>query len=261
MGDSKVALVTGSTSGIGLTIVRALAKRGVNIIVTGFADETTINAILAEIKGYGVRADYIAADITKVPEIEALWSKLVELYPDGVDILINNAGGQRMHRIEEYSDENWDFIIAVNLSSTFHFTKRALPLMKKKGWGRIVNMSSSRAIVSAPTAAPYSAAKAGVIGFTKGTALENGDFGITCNAVCPGIVLTPPIEERITQMKAQRPELSRDQIEAIMTGPTASHKFIEPEQIADLVEFLCLSHASSQMTGAAYLIDSGYTAA
>jgi len=262
MSDSvKVALVTGSTSGIGLACAHALAKRGVNIIVTGSRDATLVTDILADIKGHGMRADYVSADLSKVADIEALWSEVTRLYPDGIDILVNNAGIQIFgNTVDNVIDEHWDKILAVNLSAPFHLIKRCLPKMKKKGWGRIVNMSSIAGLAGYPGISPYTAAKHGLIGLTKGVALENAAHGITCNAVCPGFVTTPLLTEVFQQLAAGGGQSVQEVENAFMKIGCQSGKYITTDQVAELVEFLCLSNASSQMTGAAYLIDDGYTA-
>jgi len=206
-----------------------------------------------------MRADYVSADLSKVADIEALWSEVTRLYPDGIDILVNNAGVVYYNSIADTPDDKWDELIAVMLSAAFHLTKRCLPAMKKKGWGRIVNMSSIGGLVAVKNITTYAAAKHGLMGLTKGVALENAAHGITCNTICPGAVKTPMANELFDMMTALGAGSAED-IEKSFLAKCESGKFVTSEQVAELVEFLCLSSASSQMTGASYLIDDGMTA-
>lgn len=258
--SSKVALVTGSTSGIGLACVQRFAKRGVSVILTGSRDKSQAEGILAELRREGtVSAHYIQADLSKLSDIEALWSEVIKLYPDGIDILVNNAGILHQSLVEEFPDDLWDKMMAINLTAPFQLTKRSLHGMKKTGWGRIVNISSQYDRVSASQLAVLSATKHGLTGFTKGVALENAKYGITCNAVAPGFTHTPALD-RFVKTHAESTGVTVDEATAKLASTVPTKGLITPNQVAELVEFLCLSNASSQMTGSSYLIDQGLTA-
>jgi len=193
----KSAVITGSTSGIGLAVATALAARGVNILLNGFGDPGAIQALCARLaKEHGVRVEHHGADMSKPAEIEAM-IRQAEASFGAVDILVNNAGIQFVSPIEEFPPEKWDAIIAINLVALFHTIRHAVPGMRKRKWGRIINIASAHALVASPFKSAYVAAKHGVAGLTKTVALETATFGVTCNAICPGYVLTPLVEEQI----------------------------------------------------------------
>jgi len=255
----KTALVTGSTSGIGQGIAEALAAEGANIVLNGFGEAAAIEALRREIADKnGVTVTYDGADMTKPAEI-ARMVKDADAQFGAVDILVNNAGIQFVAPIEEFPDERWDAVIAINLSSAFHATKAALPAMRKKGWGRIINIASAHGLVASPLKAAYVAAKHGILGLTKVTALETGGSGITANAICPGWVLTPLVKKQIEdRAKASGKSFEEEKL-ALVIEKTPSKDFSTPEQIGGLAVFLC-SPAAAQMTGAPLSSDGGWTA-
>lgn len=258
-------MVTGSTSGIGLACAERLVRQHVSVIVTGLvtsADDVTdcLQRLARAAPSDGsVKVDFVPADLSKPEEIRKMCDDVIKLYPEGIDILINNAGLNFVHEVDGYPDDKWNEMIAVMLTAPFRLTKFFLPFMKHKGFGRIVNMSSQLGLVSQPRKAVYSAAKFGLIGLTKGVALEVAAAGITCNAVCPGFTRAPVFEEQIRQNAAAQ-HISIEQAEKHVTDAIPTHTMNTVEQVAELVTFLCLSDASSQMTGATYNIDQGYTA-
>jgi 3-hydroxybutyrate dehydrogenase len=248
--QGKTALVTGSTSGIGLAIARALAGEGAKLILNGFADPAEIAKLQAELK-----ADYSGHDLTKAEEIEAMMAEAGE-----VDILVNNAGTQYVAPIDEFPVDKWNLIIALNLSAAFHTTRLALPAMKNKGWGRIVNTASAHSLVASPNKSAYVAAKHGIAGLTKTVALEVATHGITANCISPGYVWTPLVEGQIPdQMKSRG--LTREQVmNDVLLAAQPTKKFVTVDQVAALALFLCRDEAAS-ITGANYSIDGGWTAA
>lgn len=255
----KSALVTGSTSGIGAAIARALAKEGANVTLNGFGGKDEIEALRASIaKEAGVKVAYSPADMTKPVEIAAMILQAEKEF-GSLDILVNNAGIQHVSPIENFADEMWDRVIAINLSSAFHTTKHAVPSMKKRNWGRIVNIASAHGLTASPQKSAYVAAKHGIIGLTKSVALELANFGITCNAICPGWVLTPLVEAQIAaRAKASGTTIEETQI-ALLSEKQPMHKFSTPENIGALTVFLC-SEAAVSITGSSYSIDGGWTA-
>jgi 3-hydroxybutyrate dehydrogenase len=255
----KVALVTGSTSGIGLGIARSLAGAGANVVLNGFGDPALIDKLLAEFKSqYGVKAFYSAADMSKPAEIAALVAQVAREL-GGVDILVNNAGIQHVAPVEEFPVEKWDAVIAINLSAAFHAIRSALPHMKAKKWGRIINIASTHGLVASTQKAAYVAAKHGVLGLTKVVALETATTGITCNAICPGWVLTPLVQKQIDD-RAARQSISVDKAKTDLLGEKQpSLEFATPEQIAAAALFLC-SPAAAQIRGIALPVDGGWTA-
>ena len=256
--NTKTAIVTGSTSGIGLGIARALATDGANIMLNGFGDPAAIEGLKKEIGATGVKVDYHPADMTKPAEIADLIKQTAATL-GSVDILVNNAGIQHVAPVEEFPAEKWDQILAVNLSSAFHGIRAALPGMKEKGWGRIINIASAHGLVASPFKSAYVAAKHGVVGLTKTVALETAGSGITCNAVCPGFVLTPLVETQI-QDRAREHGISReDAIKNVILERQPSKEFVKVEEVAALTVFLAGDLAAS-ITGAAYSIDGGWTA-
>jgi 3-hydroxybutyrate dehydrogenase len=256
----KTALVTGSTSGIGLACARALAAEGANLVVNGFGDADEIEGIRRELEqASGGRALYAAADLTRPAEIEAMFAEAAaEL--GGVDILLNNAGSQHVAPIDEFPVEKWDLIIALNLSAAFHAIRLALPGMKGKGWGRIVNTASAHSLVASPNKSAYVAAKHGIAGLTKTVALESATHGVTVNCISPGYVWTSLVENQIPDTMTSR-GLTRDQvINDVMLSAQPTKKFVTVDQVAALALFLCRDEAAS-ITGANLSMDGGWTAA
>ena len=251
----KTALVTGSTSGIGLGIAIGLAKQGVNIMLNGFGEK---DEALAQIKSYGVEVDYHGADMSKPAEIEEL-IKQTEKRFGSLDILVNNAGIQHTANIEDFPVDKWDAIIAINLSSAFHTSRHALPGMKKRNWGRIINIASVHGLVASTQKAAYVAAKHGIVGLTKVIALENAHTGITCNAICPGWVLTPLVQKQV-DARAEREGVSNEAAkQALVSEKQPSGEFVSLEHLAGLAVFLCGPDAS-EVRGAAWNMDGAWTA-
>lgn len=251
----KTALVTGSTSGIGLGMALAFAKQGANILLNGFGDH---NAPMAEIKALGVDVDYSGADMSKPAEIEAMMA-FAEKRFGGVDILVNNAGIQFVANVEDFPAEKWDAIIAINLSSAFHTTRLAIPGMKKNNWGRIINVASVHGLVASAQKSAYVAAKHGLVGFTKSTALETAQTGVTINAICPGWVLTPLVQKQIDDRAAHGGISEEAAKKALLGEKQPSLEFVTPEQLAGLAVFLC-SPAADQVRGVAWNMDGGWFA-
>jgi 3-hydroxybutyrate dehydrogenase len=258
--SGKTALVTGSTSGIGLACARALAAEGANVVLNGFGDAREIEAIRAELEAAsGARALYSSADLTNAEAIEAMMAQASEAF-GGVDILINNAGMQHVAPVDQFPADRWDLIIALNLSAVFHTTRLALPHMKAKGWGRIINTASAHSLVASPNKAPYVASKHGVAGFTKAVALETATAGVTANCISPGYVWTPLVENQIPDtMKARG--LTREQVmNDVLLAAQPTKTFVTVEQVAAFALFLCRDEASA-ITGANLSMDGGWTAA
>ncbi|CAM7273394.1 3-hydroxybutyrate dehydrogenase [Citrobacter sp. Cs237] len=252
--NGKTALITGSTSGIGLGIAQSLAKAGARIILNGFGD---VEAAKDAIDACGVRAGYHGADLSDAGQIEEMM-RYAEREFGGVDILINNAGIQHVSPIEHFPVEKWNAILAINLSSVFHTTRLALPSMRARNWGRIINIASVHGLVASKDKAAYVAAKHGVVGFTKTTALETAQTGITCNALCPGWVLTPLVQQQIDKRIAEGADPS-DAREALLAEKQPSRAFVTPEQLGELALFLC-SEGAAQVRGAAWNMDGGWVA-
>jgi 3-hydroxybutyrate dehydrogenase len=256
----KTAVITGSTSGIGLAIAQALAAEGHAIVVNSFSDTAADHAIADAIaREHGVKTAYIKADMSKPAECRALVAKAAETF-GSVDILVNNAGIQHVAPVEDFPIEKWDAIIAINLSSAFHTIAAAIPLMKKAGGGRIVNIASAHGLVASPFKSAYVSAKHGIMGLTKTVALELAREKITCNAICPGYVLTPLVEAQIPdQMKAHK--MDRETvIREVMLDKQPTKEFVTVEQIAAAAVFLC-SDAAAQVNGTRLSVDGGWTAA
>ncbi|HEY4542919.1 MAG TPA: 3-hydroxybutyrate dehydrogenase [Noviherbaspirillum sp.] len=255
----RTALITGSTSGIGLGIARAFASQGANVIFNGFGDAKEIETIQTHVRDeFGVETFYHDADMSKPSEIEAMLRAGVERF-GAIDILVNNAGIQHVANIEDFPAERWDAIIAINLSSAFHTTRLALPAMKAKNWGRIINVASVHGLVASAQKSAYVAAKHGIVGLTKVTALETAHSGITCNAICPGWVLTPLVQKQV-DAKAQQQGLSNDEAKkSLLSEKQPSGEFVTPEQLGELALFLA-SDAASQVRGVAWNMDGGWAA-
>ena len=251
----KTALVTGSTSGIGLGVALCLARQGANVILNGFGDA---EGPKAEVAALGVKAGYHGADMSKPADIEAMMA-YAEAEFGGVDILVNNAGIQHVSPVEDFPVERWDAVIAINLSSTFHTTRLALPSMKAKNWGRIINIASVHGLVASTQKAAYVAAKHGVIGLTKVTALENATTGVTCNAICPGWVLTPLVQKQV-DARAARDGVDNDEaVRRLLGEKQPSLQFTTPQELGELAVFLC-SPAANNVRGVAWNVDGGWTA-
>jgi len=254
----KTALVTGSTSGIGLGIARALAGQGANVVVNGFGDAGVIAGIENELQVQGVATMYHGADMSKPSQIEDM-VRAAESRFGRIDVLVNNAGIQHVAPIEEFPTERWDAVIAINLSSAFHTVRMALPKMKRANWGRIVNIASVHGLVASAQKSAYVAAKHGIVGLTTGVALETATTGVTCNAICPGWVLTPLVQKQI-DARAARDHLDNDAARSSLLGEKQpSLDFVTPEQIGAMVVFLC-SPAGDQIRGVAYNMDGGWAA-
>lgn len=251
----KTALVTGSTSGIGLGIAKALAAQGANIVMNGFGDTAGPQA---EIAALGVQVVYHGADMSKPTEIADMLRYAAEQF-GRVDILVNNAGIQHVARIENFPVERWDAIIAINMSSAFHAIRLALPAMQAAGWGRIINVASVHGLVASAEKSAYVTAKHGVIGLTKVTALENATTGVTCNAICPGWVLTPLVQKQV-DAKAAALGLSNDEAKKLLLGEKEpSLQFTTPDELGALAVFFC-SPAGNNVRGVAWNMDGGWTA-
>ena len=251
----KTALVTGSTSGIGLGIAKALAAQGANIVLNGFGD---VEGPQSEIAALGVKVSYHGADMSKPAEIETMMAHAKSTFGQ-VDILVNNAGIQHVARVENFPPERWDAIIAINMSSAFHATRLALPSMQAQNWGRIINVASIHGLVASAEKSAYVAAKHGVIGLTKVTALENATTGITCNAICPGWVLTPLVQKQV-DAKAAALGLTNEEATKLLLGEKEpSMQFTTPEEIGALAVFFC-SPAGNNVRGVAWNMDGGWTA-
>ena len=257
--SGKVALVTGSTSGIGLGIARSLAGAGANVVLNGFGDKELIEKLVAELGSkYKVKASYSAADMSKPAEIAAMVAQ-AKRELGGVDILVNNAGIQHVAPVDEFPLEKWDAVIAINLSAAFHAIRAALPHMKARNWGRIINIASTHGLVASAQKAAYVAAKHGIVGLTKVVALETATTGITCNAICPGWVLTPLVQKQIDD-RAARENLAPGAAKMKLLGEKQpSLEFATPDEIGATALFLC-SPAAAQIRGIALPVDGGWTA-
>ena len=251
----KTALVTGSTSGIGLGLAKALAGQGANIVMNGFGD---VDAAVTQVKALGVQVSYHGADMSKPAEIEAMVRHAESTF-GSVDILVNNAGIQHVARVENFPPERWDAVIAINLSSAFHASRFALPGMQARNWGRILNIASVHGLVASAEKAAYVAAKHGLVGLTKVTALENATSGVTCNAICPGWVLTPLVQKQV-DAKAAALNISNDEAKRqLLAEKEPSLQFTTPEELGALAVFLC-SAAADNVRGVAWNMDGGWAA-
>lgn len=255
---NKRAVVTGSTSGIGLAIATALAKNGADIVINGFGDADAIEKERQSLENYGVKAAYIAADLSQAQATRDFIDQAFETL-GGIDILVNNAGIQHTARIENFPVDRWDAIIALNLSAVFHGSAAALPYMQQQKWGRIINIASVHGQVASIEKSAYVAAKHAVVGLTKVTALENAGSGITCNAICPGWVRTPLVEKQIEALAQQHNVSVEEGAKMLLAEKQPSLEFVHPEQLGDAAVFLC-SDAAAQMTGVNLTLDGGWTA-
>lgn len=255
----KTAIVTGSTSGIGLGIARALADAGANIMLNGFGDAAQIEALrVGMAKEFGVKVAYNGADMSKPDQVRAM-VKATEDQLGAADILVNNAGIQHTAPVENFPPERWDAVIAINLSSAFHSIQAALPGMKERNWGRIINIASVHGLVGSVEKVAYVAAKHGIVGMTKVVALETAKTGITCNAICPGWVLTQLVQKQIDD-RAQREGITVEQAKTeLLAEKQPSGEFATPEQLGALCLFLC-SEAAAQIRGVSLPVDGGWLA-
>ncbi len=253
--NGKTALVTGSTSGIGLGIARALAAQGANIILNGFGD---VQGPRAEVAALGVKVGYHGADMSKPADIAAMMDYAAAEF-GRVDILVNNAGIQHVARIEDFPVERWDAVIAINLTSAFHATRLALPAMRAANWGRIINVASVHGLVASAEKSAYVAAKHGIVGLTKVTALENATTGVTCNAICPGWVLTPLVQKQVDAKAAALGVSNEDAKKVLLGEKEPSMQFTTPEELGALAVFFC-SPAGNNVRGVAWNMDGGWTA-
>jgi len=255
----KSVVVTGSTSGIGLAIATAFAESGANVVINGFGDGDEIEAIRARLDGLGAgRVLYHPADMTKPEEIGDLIETAVEEF-DGVDVLVNNAGIQHVEKIEDFPVDKWDRIIAINLSSSFHTIRAAVPHMKRKGFGRIINVASAHGLVASPFKSAYVAAKHGIMGLTKTVALEIAESGITANAICPGYVLTPLVEKQIPDTARARGISEAEVKSDVMLKFQPTKEFVAVEEVAAIALFLA-SDAAKSINGTHISVDGGWTA-
>ena len=255
----KTALVTGSTSGIGLATARALAKDGANVMLNGFGNQAAIEKLRAGFETeFGIKARYSGADMSKPAEIAAMIAATEKEF-GALDVLVNNAGIQHVANIEDFPIEKWDAVIAINLSSSFHTIRAAVHGMKKRKWGRIINIASAHGLVASVQKVAYVSAKHGLVGMTKVVAMETANDGITCNAICPGWVLTPLVQKQIeTRAKASGKTVEQEK-RALVAEKQPMHEFTTPENIGALAVFLS-SDAAATITGSAYSIDGGWTA-
>lgn len=259
MFTGKTALITGSTSGIGLGIAEQFAQSGANIVLNGMGDAAEIEATRARLEAtYPVKVRFHGADMSQPEAIEAMFASVNAEF-GGVDILVNNAGIQFVAPVDEFPTAKWDAILAINLTSAFHTTRLALPHMKKKQWGRIIQVASAHALVASPFKSAYVAAKHGIAGLTKTVALEVAEQGITVNAVCPGYVWTPLVEKQIPETAKARGITEAEVIQNVLLTAQPTKKFVTVEQVAALAGFLA-SEAAASITGAVIPIDGGWTA-
>ncbi|KAK6187401.1 hypothetical protein SNE40_005439 [Patella caerulea] len=257
--SGKVAVVSGSTTGIGLGISHHLAAKGCSVVITGLGSQDLIDSILKDFRGkYNGRYEFVEGDLRKEDRIINLCEKVLQLFPDGVDILINNAGIQHVCNVEDYPVQKWNDMVAISLTAPFILMRQFIPKMKAKRWGRIINISSQMGHVSAPGRAPYSAVKTGIIGLTKGVALELASHGVTVNAICPGFA-DAPILHSFVKAEAEEKNISYEDVKAQYASKVPTGQLITIDQISEMVLYLC-SSAACNVTGTSMLIDGGFTA-
>ncbi|BBL25401.1 MULTISPECIES: 3-hydroxybutyrate dehydrogenase [Comamonas] len=255
----KTALVTGSTSGIGLGIAQALARQGANVVLNGFGDaEGPLAAVREAGKAHGVRVAHHGADMSKAADIEAMMAFAATTF-GRVDILVNNAGIQHVAAVQDFPVDKWDAIIAINLTSAFHTTRLALPAMQQANWGRIINVASVHGLVGSAQKSAYVAAKHGIVGLTKVTALENATSGVTCNAICPGWVLTPLVQKQVDAKAAAQGISNEEATRQLLGEKEPSLQFTTPEELGELAVFFC-SAAANNVRGVAWNMDGGWAA-
>ena len=254
----KTALVTGSTSGIGLGMAKALAAQGAHVMLNGFGDIEAAKAEVAQAATGGAQVDYHGADMSKPAEIEAM-VKACEARFGALDVLVNNAGIQHVSPVDEFPVDRWDAIIAINLSSVFHATRCALPGMKGRGWGRIINVASVHGLVASANKSAYVAAKHGVIGLTKTVALETATTAVTCNAICPGWVLTPLVQKQVDARAAADGVSNEEATKRLLSEKEPSGQFTTPDELAAMAVFMC-SPAASNLRGTCVNMDGGWVA-
>jgi 3-hydroxybutyrate dehydrogenase len=255
----RTAIVTGSTSGIGLGLATTLAAQGADVMLNGFGNPAEVEAVRRNLaESYGVRTEYSAADMSRPSDIRKMVVDALETF-GAVDILVNNAGIQFVAPVEEFPDDRWDAVIAINLSAAFHAIKAVVPGMKRRGWGRIVNIASAHGLVGSAGKAAYVAAKHGIVGLTKVVALDHANSDITCNAICPGWVLTPLVQRQIEDNAAREGSTVAAATEALLSEKQPMHAFSTPVALGALTLFLC-SEAGATMTGTALPMDGGWTA-
>ncbi|WCM86693.1 3-hydroxybutyrate dehydrogenase [Acidovorax sp. NCPPB 3576] len=257
--QGKTALVTGSTSGIGLGIAKALARQGANVVLNGFGDVDGPRAeVLAAGESRGAQVAYHGADMSRAADIEDMMKYSASQF-GRVDILVNNAGIQHVANVEDFPVEKWDAILAINLTSAFHTSRLVLPPMKAANWGRIINIASVHGLVASAQKAAYVAAKHGLVGLTKVTALETATTGVTCNAICPGWVLTPLVQKQVDAKAAEQGLSNEDAKKQLLSEKEPSLQFTTPEELGELAVFFC-SSAASNVRGAAWNMDGGWAA-
>lgn len=256
---AKTAIITGSTSGIGTGIARALAQSGCNVVINGFGKQDEIEEVRSGLESeFGVSARFDGSDMTKPSEIEKMILSAEQSF-GSVDIIVNNAGIQHVAPVDRFPVEKWDAILAINLTAAFHMIRNVAPLMKKNGWGRIVNIASAHALVASPFKSAYVAAKHGLAGLTKTVALELAEHNITCNAVCPGYVKTPLVDGQIARQAKERGITEEEVVRDVLLGAQPTRKFSTVEDLGALVVFLC-SEPANNITGAIIPADGGWTA-
>ena len=255
---NKTILITGSTSGIGSGIAKVMSENGYNVVLNGFGDNDEIDRLQKELQSNGVETLYSDADMTKPEQINSMVQEAVGKF-GSIDVLVNNAGIQHVDNVEDFPDEKWDAIIAINMSSSFHTIKAVIPHMKKNNSGRIVNIASAHGLVASSKKAEYVAAKHGVVGLTKVVALENAESNITCNAICPGWVLTPLVQKQIDAIAANENISIKEAEIKLLSEKQPAKKFVQVNQIGEMVLYLC-SDAASIITGSSISIDGGWTA-